>query len=48
VLLPDGVNGWLFEARVASFEMPLSFDAVAFLNGTLRVTGEPISLPEGS
>ena len=45
-VLPDGVNGWEFEARVASFEMPLDFSAVAFLNGSLRVTGLPIQLPE--
>ena len=45
-ILPDGVNGWEFEARVASFEMPLDFSAVAFLNGSLRVTGLPLQLPE--
>jgi hypothetical protein len=40
-VLPNGVDGWEYEARVGSFEMPLDFSAVAFLNGSLKVTGLP-------
>lgn len=47
-LLPDGVNGWEYEARVASFDMPLDFSAVAYLNGGLRVTGLPEAIELGS
>ena len=48
VLLPDGVNGWEFQAYVASFEMPLNFDGIVFLNGSLKVTAEPLQVPEYS
>lgn len=48
VMLPDLINGWEFEARVSAFDMPLSFDGIAFLNGSLKVTGEPLQIPEGS
>lgn len=40
-LFPNGIDGWQYEARVGSFEMPLDFSAVAFLNFSLKVTGLP-------
>jgi hypothetical protein len=40
-VFPDGINGWEYEARVSAFEMPLDYSAVAFLNGSLKVTGMP-------
>ena len=43
-LFPNGIDGWQFEARVGSFEMPLDFSAVAFLNFSLKVTGLPTAV----
>jgi hypothetical protein len=44
-LLPDGVNGWEYVARISKFEMPLDFTQLALLNGSLKVTGLPTQLP---
>jgi len=43
-LFPGGLIGWEYEARVGSFEMPLDFSAIAFLNGSLKVTGLPVPI----
>jgi predicted secreted protein len=45
-MLPDGINGWEFVARVSKFEMPLDYTQIALLNGSLKVTGAPIQVPE--
>lgn len=47
-VLPDGINGWEFEARVAKFDLPLNFNEVALLNGGLKMTGLPVAIELGS
>ena len=40
-LLSNLIDGWEFEGRVSKFDLPLSFDAVVFLNWSIKVTGLP-------
>lgn len=40
-LFPNLIDGWEYEARVASWELPLEFGGVAFLNFSLKITGLP-------
>lgn len=44
LLAPSLIDGWEYEARVGSFEMPLDFSAIAFLNFSLKVTGLPVAV----